>query len=233
MIGFDRPLRPEWIYNFLSSIEPGKKPSDFYALFENIAQELTGKEGKRKARTIVYRSFIYSLQDSIITIKNNYFIELCKKNDYKFAKPIIIMKLIADYEINQQVISLLLTHYSENQKINKTFITNQIIKKYGDKDIVRRSSRAFLTTLLYSNYLKKDNSEIYVYKNVLNEDQVAELLYCYSIHCLRSKQLDIHYINEDILKFFRINNLLEVAKKYNGTKWDFIKDIGRNLLLFR
>lgn len=231
MIGFDRPIRPEWIYNFLNRIEVGEKPSDYYTLFENIVQELTGQEGKRKVRTIVYRSFIYSLQEKKNKISNNYFIELCKKYDYDFVKPILLLKLIADYEINQKILNLLLTHYFGNQYINKKFIISQVVKSYGDKDITKRSASSFITTLLYFKYLIKTKSELSLNKNILLDEQIAEILYCYSIFYLKSKQLNINYLNNDILKIFNINNLPEIAKKFNGTKWDYIKDLGRDLLL--
>lgn len=233
MIGFDRPVRPEWIYNFLSRIEVGAKPSDYYALFENILQELTGKEGKRKVRTIVYRSFIYLLQEENKEIKNNYFIELCKKNCYSFVKPILLLKLIADYEINLKTLNLILTHYHSKQSIRKTFITSQAVKIYGDKDITKRSARSFISTLIYFNYLKKDKSGLYIQHNNVTDDQIAELLYCYSIFYLRSKQLNIGYIEKDVLKVFNISKLSDIAKKYNGSKWDYIKDFGRDLLVMR
>ena len=58
MIGFDRPLRPHWIYETLLVAEPGQKLSELNKPFESIARELTGKEGKRKVRTVLFRCFL-------------------------------------------------------------------------------------------------------------------------------------------------------------------------------
>ena len=54
MIGYDRPLKPEWIYKSLQMVEPGKKPEDFYDAYNDIAVELTGKDGRRKTRTVLF-----------------------------------------------------------------------------------------------------------------------------------------------------------------------------------
>jgi len=60
VIGFDRPLRPHWIYESLLLAKPGQKMTELNLPFENIARELTGKEGKRKARTVLFRCFLRS-----------------------------------------------------------------------------------------------------------------------------------------------------------------------------
>lgn len=59
MIGFDRPLRPQWIYESLLLVKPGQKLTELNMPFESIAKELTGKEGKRKARTVLFLSLIH------------------------------------------------------------------------------------------------------------------------------------------------------------------------------
>ena len=58
MIGFDRPIRPRWIYDSLLLAEPGQKLTELNLSFEEIARELNGKEGKRKVRTVLFRCFL-------------------------------------------------------------------------------------------------------------------------------------------------------------------------------
>ena len=60
MLGYDRPLKPEWIYKSLRMVEEGRKPEEFYDAYNDIATELTGKDGRRKTRTVLFRTFIYS-----------------------------------------------------------------------------------------------------------------------------------------------------------------------------
>ena len=45
MMGYDRPLKPEWIYKTLKNIKVGIKPEEFYDAYNEIAVELTGKDG--------------------------------------------------------------------------------------------------------------------------------------------------------------------------------------------
>ena len=55
MIGYDRPLKAEWIYKSLQLVKPGHNPKEFYEGYDNIAVELTGKDGRRKTRTVLFR----------------------------------------------------------------------------------------------------------------------------------------------------------------------------------
>jgi hypothetical protein len=35
MLGYDRPLKPEWIYKTLKLVVPGQKPEEFYEAYNN------------------------------------------------------------------------------------------------------------------------------------------------------------------------------------------------------
>ena len=96
MIGLDRPLRPSWIYETLKMIEVGEKPSIYNEPFEDIAKELVGKEGKRKVRTIIFRSFIYSLQEGRGQIQSNIFIEWSKNKSLEELKLLFFWKILMD-----------------------------------------------------------------------------------------------------------------------------------------
>ena len=99
MIGYDRPLKPEWIYKTLKMVEPGKKPEEYYDAYNAIAVELTGKDGRRKTRTVLFRTFIYSFQEKTSVIEKNVLISLCKQKDYEYMKPILLAMFILDYGI--------------------------------------------------------------------------------------------------------------------------------------
>lgn len=80
-------------------VEAGKKPEEFYDAYNDIAVELTGKDGRRKTRTVLFRTFIYSFQEKASLIENNILISLCKQKDYEYMEPILLAMFILDYEI--------------------------------------------------------------------------------------------------------------------------------------
>lgn len=64
MIGFDRPLKPSWIYRFIQTVEIGDTLSNHKDEFNAILWELEGEEGKRKVRTVLSRYFLKSEKKS-------------------------------------------------------------------------------------------------------------------------------------------------------------------------
>ena len=74
MTGFDRPLKPTWIYNFVKIVEIGDTITDHKPEFNKILWELDGEEGKRKVRTVLSRYFMktqkYDLKSKVKQAKS-------------------------------------------------------------------------------------------------------------------------------------------------------------------
>ena len=149
MIGIDRPLRPEWIYETLRMVEVGQKPSAYYEPFEKIARELLGKEGKRKARTVLFRSFIYSLQEGKNVIQRNVFIDWVKNENLENLKPLFLHKILMDYEIARFIIQKMAICIDSSNQLFISHLSKLMVKAFGDRDVVKRSLRSFLATLVY------------------------------------------------------------------------------------
>jgi hypothetical protein len=58
MKGFDRPLKPLWIYEFINEVEVGDKIYDHREAFDSILWELDGNVGKRKVITVLSRNYL-------------------------------------------------------------------------------------------------------------------------------------------------------------------------------
>ena len=143
MIGYDRPLKPEWIYKTLRQIEPGKKPEECYEAYNDIAVELTGKDGRRKTRTVLYRTFIYSFQEKANIIEDNILISLCKKNDFEYMKPTLLSMFILDYVILKYFTQMFYKIFDPSQEISSNALTKKMTEVYGDSEIIKRSTRSF------------------------------------------------------------------------------------------
>lgn len=235
MIGFDRPLKPEWIFKLLRIIEVGHNPKEYYLPFEGIAVELIGKEGKRKVRTVIFRSFIYSFQKSRTKIDQNFMIELTSDKKLQYLQPIFLIKLIMDYDVIRYIIKKMNLLFDSSQRITTPVLTKKMIQEYGDRDVVARSVRAFIKTLSYFDILDLiDNKTIRIVKKpTLNEEQVKDVLKLYGRNFIKSKVVDLNLIDNKIFLFNKIPSLNDVAMKYNGKEWEYIKDAHRAILMMK
>lgn len=235
MIGFDRPVKPEWIYETLKMIQVGEKPSKYNRLFEYIAKELIGKEGKRKVRTVIFRSFIYSFQEKRTIIENNKFIEWVQGHPLVYMQPLFLLKLLLDYEITGFIIKKIDLNLKESSVVSSKIITQKMVQQFGDRDVVRRSVRSFLKTLVHFRIFKQLGTYEYQFmgKYNLSDEQVRDLLLIYMDSFLKSKVLDLSQIDPKHFYFFEEIDLFQIARKYHTKNWELIRDTNRNILMVR
>ncbi len=229
-----RPLKPEWIYKTLKKIEVGAKPENFYDTYNEIAVELTGKDGRRKTRTVLFRTFIYSFQERKTKIENNLIIELSKKHDFEYMKPIYMAMFILDYEILKYFTQMFYRIFDESQEVSSVALTKKMKESYGDTEIVKRSTRAFLKTLSDFGILeaKTKNNYEQIKKITLSSEQVADILELYAI-VNNTKQINIKNLDKTIFAYYNISDLTKVANKYHTDKWEYIRGVDRELLMIK
>lgn len=236
MIGFDRPLRPRWIYELLNRLQIGDVSRKYNSIFEDIATELTGKEGKRKVRTVIFRSFIYSFQEKTSKIENNLLIDLSKRKDQKFMEPLYLVKILMDYDICRYIVPKVNLLRNGNGEINNQLLIKRMVQEYGDRDIVKRSVRAFLATLCHFNILRESKSKQFIENDKLkiNEEQWRYIIKLYSDSYLKSKYVDLNVLDNELLFFINMENGFEnVFRAYHGKDWEFIRDVSRNVLIMK
>lgn len=233
MIGFDKTIKPKWIYDLLNIIKIDDLPKNYYTPFEDIAQELIGKESKRKIRTIIFRSFIYSFQNDKTVIKDNLLIQLSKEKSLDYMKPIYLFKLIFDYEILQFLLKKIKILFDPNQEITTSFLTEKAIKKYGDRDVVKKSISSFIKTLVHFEIISKTSNKSFIFNNksVISNDQLLNILSIYSITYLNSKQIELSTFLDNLFDLYIIPDLYDFASEFNQEKWEYIRDGSRNILL--
>jgi len=234
MLGYDRPLKPEWIYKSLNLVEPGQKPEEYYDAYYDIAVELTGKDGRRKTRTVLFRTFIYSFQEKQSTIENNMLMELSKEQDFEYMKPLYMAKFMLDYEILTQFTKVFFQIFDPSQTISTKALTSKMVEKFGDTEIVKRSTRAFLKTLSDFNLIEKVTQDSFhqLPKEELSDEQVKDIINLYAV-CNQTKQMNIKYLDIPLFSWYREPDLNRIGHKYHPAEWEYIVGSDRQLLILK
>ena len=233
MIGFDRPVKPEWIYETLKMVNIGEKPSVYNEPFENITKELVGKEGKRKVRTIIFRSFIYSFQEKRTIIENNIFIEWAKQHSLEYLRPLFLAKLLMDYEITRFITKKIELNFDDTNQLSSAILSQKMIQEYGDREVVRHSVNDFLKTLVHFKIFErmKLREFRFIRKFHLSEEQAKDFLLLYAQSFLKSGVIDISSIESSILYYFEDVDFRMIAKNFHGKIWEYIRDTNRDFLI--
>lgn len=235
MIGLDRPLRPDWIYETLRLIKVESKPTEFYETFEEIAKELIGKEGKRKVRTVVFRSFLYSLQVGKSVVQNNVFLELAKSKPRTYMEPLFLWKILIDYETARFMAQKIALCVDNTGHLSTPLLSKRLVQQYGDRDVVKKSFRSFIATLVNFGILKHENKSDYLLlpKKTVSASQVKDFLKLYANYFLKSEFVDLQNIPTEFFQFFEPVDLVSIARDYNGVEWEYVRETERDVLIMK
>jgi len=235
LIGLDRPLRPVWIYETLKMVEVGAKPSIYNEPFEDIAQELIGKEGKRKVRTVIFRTFIYSFQKKQTKIENNMFLQWAESRSVGYLKPLFLWNILMDYEIARFITQKITLGVDHSGHISTQLLSKKLVQEYGDRDVVKRSLRSFMATLVHFGVLSQEDKSNYTLlpKKTVSGEQIRDLLLLYGANFLKSEIVDLQNIPEEFFYFFEPVDMTSVAQEFNGKNWEYVREVERDVLMLK
>lgn len=233
MIGFDRPLRPEWIHEIMSIVEPGQKLQLLNKPFESIATELTGKEGIRKARTVLFRAFIRGskshLADDRILLKT-----IASKHSREFMTPLYLFVLLGKTDILRTINDMMFRLYDFGKEINTSHLQNKLVELKGERDVVLRSVRAYMQTLVNFGVATKDNKKIIIPRAIkLSKEQASILLQLYSLEILQSPQIHTKQFPKSLFGLFELPDLKTLIKQNNGKLWNYQERLHDNILIVK
>lgn len=235
MIGFDRPLKPLWIYKFIQLIEIGDRFSNYTEKFNAILWELEGKEGKRKVRTVLCRYFLKSEKKPYSkVVEDTPIIEICKQYPLEEVKPLLLFYLLMRSKVLMALTKTIYEIYSTKENINYSFLRKKSIEKYGERDITIRSLRNLLTTLVDFDVLKKSSSNEYKWNKQLdvNEMNICYMLKFYSEEYKKSPLIDLDEIEGYLFLYFKMHDINKIIRKYEGKLWEYSIRINQKAILF-
>lgn len=236
MKGFDRPLRPDWIYDSVQLVKVGDTISHHKGEMEKILWQLDGKEGKRKVITVLSRYFFRSAENPRGPTVDNYpIVNICRSNDFEEVQPILLFYLMIRSPILLHIAAMIKDIYGYGKDINYNFLRKKTIEKMGERDISSRSLRNFLQTLEHFGVIiQGDNGQFrWLRKLSISEEMTCNLLRLYAEEFIFSPQIELNNLNEDLLLFFELPNLELLAKKFNGDIWNYNVRMRNKVIVFR
>jgi hypothetical protein len=235
MIGFDRPLKPLWIYKFIQAIKIGDKIAAYNDEFNAILWELDGKEGKRKIRTVLSRYFLKSEKNSRSNIiEYTPMIGICKRYPLKEIKPLLLYYLLMRSQVLRTLTKMIYELYGTKEDINYLFLRKKIVERYGDRDISARSLRNFLSTLEAFDVLKINNGNNFSWHTSLNVNEMTAcyMLKLYSDEYKKSPVINLEETEEYLFMYFKMPDINKIIRKYNGKLWEYSIRVNQKIILF-
>ena len=226
MIGFDRPLKPRWIYESLLLWRKNTPLRDFYADFNRIVHELSGHEGKRKVRTVLFRYFwdFEGQAPSQKTTQESLLATVTSIASLDELKPLFLVILINRSQILQEILANTIRLFPEGKMIITKQLIDNMVKMHGERDVVKRSARSFLTTLRNFGILTKSGKN-YEWNRKL-DCSIRALAYALIFFCIDNGriELDLKELRHNCrFNLLNLSKMEDCVKHYNGTLWSYIR----------
>lgn len=232
IIGFDRPLRPRWIYEVLLLAQPGQRLTELNSAFDQIARELTGREGKRKARTVLFRCFLRDDRNKTRVRANLVLKDLSLQYGLAFMTPVYLFYLVARTEALRRISDHIFRVYDFGSEINLSFLKAKMVESFGERDVVLRSAGAFIQTLEHFGVVARRGGRLVLYRRLpVDEEQARIMLQLFAGEVLGAPQVSLNNLPRAVFDFFAVPDLRALAQKYNGHLWDYQHRMAEDYLI--
>jgi len=108
------------------------------------------------------------------------------------------------------------------------------VQNFGDLEIVKRSTRAFIKTLRDFKLIEKVTQDSFhqLPKAVLSDEQVKDILKLYSVYN-HTQQINLQTLDTPLFAWYKKPELNKVAHKFHPKEWEYIAGHDRNLVIFK
>ena len=236
MKGFDRPVKPEWIYKIVQELEIGDVIYKKRERLDEFLVELDGKTGKRKVITVISRYFLKDINNvNSRKVEDNLIFRMIKEVDYKTAIPLMLFNLLVKAPVLQKFSQQLFTYYGGKKNLDTDFLRKKAYQEIGERDIARRSLRNLLSTLVDFDVLEQKEGNIFSWRNRLNvdEENAVRFIRLYSRYYLNSPQVSLLNLPEYLFFYFKLPDLQQLARKYNNEHWQYVRRVNAALVTLK
>jgi len=166
MIGFDKPVRPEWIRAVGLAWRPGQPVSELIQVVDQVAAaEFQGAETRRKVATIILRYFVKTTVSQPSTgssrpvrrhtADQDLFAAAARKFSAETLRSVYLAHLINATPILQTITGQMAKRYDLGDEIQSTDFLHRIYEEYGQRGVVTNCVRHFLRTLSWFGCLER------------------------------------------------------------------------------
>ena len=225
MIGFDFPIKPEWIHDVHSLWQPRQPVSDLVqAALTQTMQELGGEKTRRNSLTVILRYFVKTegSSQSRATADHDVWVAYSRHYSARTLAPAYLAHVISHNEVAQQATRFITQRHAPGDHVTSSALRRHIIGQFGERKVVTNASNAFLRTLLYFGVLEESGKlGMYRFRGPLTVSrEVFPLVVWAWWQRHLSPQIDLEEFRTDpALAFLRAEQLASHWQAYQPQLW--------------
>ena len=232
MIGFDKPVRPEWIHAVGLAWRPHQPVSELIEVVDQVASaQFRGSETRRKVATIILRCFVETERGGPDrkTRDRDLFATAAGKFAVEELRSVYLAHLINTTPILQTITGQIARRYDLGDEIRSTDFLHRIYEQYGQRGVVTNCMRYFLRTMSWFGCLERLAPNHYRFKTRLptTEQTFPLLVYSWLQSGLGSYQITVSDFDEQpAFCFLETTRLAGYFQCFSSVFWAVEKRVG-------
>lgn len=157
MIGFDFPIKPQWIHGVHTLWQPRQLLSDLLRTAKTqTMRELGGPAARRKTMTVIARYFLRTegAGQSRRTLEQDVWVAFSLRYPASTMAPAYLIHLIAQNEVALQATRFIIRRHGPGDALTTGELRQHTIGQFGERKVVSNAVSAFLRTLLHFGVLE-------------------------------------------------------------------------------
>jgi len=232
MIGFDKPVRPEWIHAVGLAWRPDQPVSKLIQVVDHVAAaEFQGLETRRKVATIILRYFVKTTGGGPDrrTADQDVFAAAAHKFSAGTLRSVYLAHLINATPILQAITGQMAKRYDLGDEIQSTDFLHRIYEEYGQRGVVTNCVRHFLRTLSWFGCVERlaPNQYRFDARLPVAEETFPLLVYSWLRSGLGSHQFTLsEFGKQPVFYFLGVDGMSNYLLKFSGVFWAVEKRMG-------
>ncbi len=236
LIGLYESFDPVWVYKILRLSIPGVKYSSVEPQFSSIIK-VRGNRTRKNIITEVRRHYLeLERKAGVEYFSSNYLHTLSIEYSYETIKPILLFTLICKSGIVKSIQEKINLRYLHCPKVDIDALLNAAIQKFGDRIVITRAVRNYLSILENFGVIKSlDNDEFEIQNTKSNCPTyvIKDMILLYGLY---NCKIEIHLdelLSDVSFTYVNLIEIEDVLREFNSKDWSYQKRIDSSILYIR
>ncbi len=237
MIGFDKPVRPEWIHAVHRAWRPGMPVREILKVVDGQAAEMPGAETRSKIGGIIVRCFVETegLGSARRAATSSLFATLAAAHGPQELAPVYLVHLIAQLPVLQEISQQITRRYREGDAFTAKEFLQRVYAEYGQRGVVYNCVKSFLHTLAWFGPLLARGGGHYVRgpQLRLRAELFPAALYVWAAAGSQVEFRAEHIHEAPAFAFVDLTGLDDWLARYDGEYWRVLRRPAETVVMLR
>jgi len=227
MIGFDFPIKPEWVYDIHQLCRPEMLVDDLIGqALQTTMRELGGEKTRRNTLGNIIRYLIRTegapSSRSRKLAQADALVAAAQQGPVTTIQPIYLARILLLNDVAHAAARFVAQRYEVGDNLTRSEIRQQIISEFGERKVVLNAVSSFVRTLDYFGvFTALEGQGVYRFDDRLRTDtELFPLLVLAWLERYQTPQIDLEaFRSNPAFHFLAVDDFAEGWRRYNGRYW--------------